>query len=114
MMSRGNQQLQSGVILCAIVTAVIHIYLSFQFVKSPDLVFLLNGLGYLLLVAALYLPIPALAAYRTPLRWLLIAYTALAIVLWILLGARTSIGYFDKLIEIALIVFLWLENQRSR
>ncbi len=114
MMSRSDQQIHYGVLLCTIMTAVIHIYLSFQFVKSPDLVFLLNGVGYLALVGALYLPIAALTAYRTPLRWLLIAYTALTIVLWILLGARTTIGYLDKLIEIALIIFAWLDYQRSR
>lgn len=113
-MSRGNQQIHYGVLLCALITAFIHIYLSFQFVKSPDIVFLLNGLGYLALIAALYLPIAALSAYRTPLRWLLIAYTALTIVLWILLGARTAVGYFDKLVEIALIIFVWLDYQRSR
>lgn len=114
MMSRSNQQIHYGVLLCTVMTAVIHIYLSFQFVKSPDAVFLLNGLGYLALVAALYIPFAALSPYRTPLRWLLIAYTALTIVLWILFGARTAIGYIDKLIEIALIIFLWLDNQRSK
>ena len=117
MMSRSQSNprlMQYGVILCAIITATIHIYLSFQFINAPDWVFLLNGLGYLALVVVLYLPVTALSAYRTPLRWLLIAYSALTIVLWILLGARTTIGYLDKLIEIALIIFLWLDSQRTR
>ncbi len=112
-MSRSNRQLQYGAILCAVVTATIHIYLSFQFVPSPDWVFLLNGIGYLVLIGALYLPLAALSPYQQPLRWILIAYTALTIVLWVLLGARTTIGYFDKLVEVALIIFLWLDNQRT-
>jgi hypothetical protein len=104
---------QIGAIASAVGTALIHIYLSFQFVERPDLIFLLNGLGYLVLTAFLYLPQSGFAAYRTPVRWLLIGYTALTIGLWVLFGARTLVGYLDKCLEVALIVFLWLDSQRS-
>ena len=46
-------------------------------------------------------------------RWALIGYTALTLFLWILLGARTSIGYIDKTIEILLILLLLVEARRS-
>jgi hypothetical protein len=42
-------------------TAIIHLYLGLSF---GDPVFVLNGLGYLALFAALYLPIAQLAQYR--------------------------------------------------
>lgn len=108
------QTTQYGIILCTVITAAIHIFLSFQFVDAPDPIFLLNGLGYLLLIAALYAPWPVLVRYRGYSRWLLIGYTALTIILWAVLGARTPIGYFDKLVEIALLLLLWLENQQQR
>src|SRR5215216_1948204 len=46
-----------------------------QFLPLPlPILFLLNGIGYLVLGAALYLP--ALQRYRRPVRWLLILFAA--------------------------------------
>jgi len=102
-----------AIILLAAITAGIHLYLSFKFPQPPDPIFLLNGLGYLLLVAALYFPHVRLLPMRRRVRWILIAYTALTVVLWIFFGARTPIGYLDKVVEVLLIGLLWLENSRS-
>jgi hypothetical protein len=41
--------------------------------------FILNDLGYITLLAALYLPIPQVARHRSAVRWVLIGYTAVAI-----------------------------------
>ena len=90
-------------------TALIHLSLNF-----PDLGFMLNGLGYLTLLAALCLPVPQVARHRDIVRWVLIGYAALTILLWILLGDRTAIGYTAKAIEVALITLLLLEARRSR
>lgn len=98
-----------GIILLTLATAIIHLTLAF-----PDAVFILNGLGYLALLAALYLPVPQLAGYRSLARWVLVGYTALTIFLWVLFGMRTPIGYIDKLIEVALISLLLIEARRSR
>lgn len=102
--------LRIGVVVLASGTAIIHLYLGL----SGFPLFVLNGLGYLALVAALYLPVPRLARYRNAVRWALIGYTALTIVLWLLVGARTPIGYADKLIEVALITLLLIEGRRAR
>lgn len=99
-----NAAVRVGVILLTLATALIHLQLNF-----PDPVFILNGLGYLTLLAALYLPVPRLARYRNAARWTLAGYTALTIILWALIGERTPIGYADKVIEIALISLLLLE-----
>jgi hypothetical protein len=101
--------LRVGIVLLTLATALIHLQLAF-----PDPAFILNGLGYLALLAALYLPVPRMARYRNIVRWVLVGFTALTILLWILLGARTPIGYIDKAIEIALILLLLLEARRSR
>lgn len=99
-----------GIIALTLGTAFIHLYLGFSGLP----LFVLNGLGYLALLMALYLPLAPLDRYRNMTRWVLIGYTALTIVLWIIIGARTSIGYMDKLIEVALIVLLVLEVRRTR
>ena len=97
-----------GIVVLTLATALIHLQLAF-----PDPAFILNGLGYLTLLAVLYLPVGRLARYRGILRWALIGYTALTIFLWIVLGARTPIGYIDKIIEILLILLLLIEARRS-
>jgi len=101
--------LRIGIVALTLATALVHLQLNF-----PDPVFILNGLGYLTLLAALFVPIPQIARYRNVVRFVLIGYAALAIFLWILIGARTTIGYIDKAIEIALISLLLIEARRSR
>ena len=102
--------LRVGVIALTIGTAMIHLYLGLQ--GFP--LFILNGLGYLTLLAALTLPIPWISDYRNLTRWVLVGYTTLTIFLWILVGARNSIGYADKIIEIVLVALLVLEASRLR
>jgi hypothetical protein len=104
-----NTALQIGIIVLTLGTALIHFRLNF-----PDPVFILNGLGYLSLLAALFLPVPQLANRRNLVRWVLVGYTALTIFLWILFGLRVPIGYVDKVIEVALIVLLLLDARRAR
>jgi len=99
-----------GIILLTVGTAVIHLYLGLR--GFP--LFVLNGLGYLGLLAALILPIPRISEYRNLVRWVLVGYTALTILLWILVGARNYIGFADKVIELALVALLVLEARRSR
>jgi hypothetical protein len=103
-----NGPLRIGVIVLTAGTATIHIYLGLQ--GFP--LFVLNGLGYLGLLAALILPIPRISDYRSLIRWVLVGYAALTIFLWILVGARNSIGYADKVIEVCLIVLLLIETRR--
>ncbi len=104
-----NDPFRIGVIVLTVGTALIHLYLGLQ--GFP--LFILNCLGYLTLLAALTLPIPRISDYRNLTRWVLVGYAALTIFLWILVGARTPIGYTDKVIELALISLLLIEARRS-
>ena len=106
--------LQVIILLAAMATALIHIRLAFQFPEGVDGVFLLNGLGYLGLVALLLLPLPALDRPRNIVRWVLIGYTLVTVLAWLFIGARSPIAYLDKAIELLLIVCLWLDWQRAR
>ena len=98
-----------GIVALTLATAAIHIVLA---IPLAMIGFYLNGVGYVALVTALYLP--PLAPYRRPFRWLLMAYTALTIILWALIGRPyATIGYVDKAIELALLVLLWIDHRRS-
>ncbi len=100
--------LQVGISVLALATAIIHFTLVF-----PSPMFILNGLGFLALLAALYAPMPALARYRSWARWALFGYTALTVLLWVFMGLRAPIGYVTKLIEVALLVLLLWEGRRK-
>jgi hypothetical protein len=98
-----------AIVALAVATALIHILLAIPLTMVG---FYLNGLGYIALATALYLP--PLARYRRALRWLLMGYTALTIILWLLIGRPyTTIGYVDKAIELALITLLWIDGRRG-
>jgi hypothetical protein len=100
--------LQFGVILLTFATAIIHLALG---IPNMMVMFILNGIGYIVLVIALYLP--ALKKQQSWIRWALIAFTAVTILGWVFVGARTTIAYADKLIEVALIVMLLLDGRKK-
>lgn len=66
------------------------------------------------LTALLYAPVRALDPYRHLIRYALIAYTALTIVMWVAFGTRGTIGYVNKVNELILISLLVVEALRSR
>lgn len=111
---------QIAIILLTVATAAVHLYLAFvimpRITSSVDIPFLLNGLGYLGLLAALYLPLGFLDPWKSLIRWVLLGYTVLTILLWVIMaGERTTLGYVTKAIEVALAILLYLESQqRSR
>ena len=104
-----------GIFLLTLATAVIHLYLAITAIGSMGfnvgvMLFILNGLGYLGLVAVLQLPIRQLARFRSAARWVLVAFTALTIVLFFVMAPTyTLIGYVDKAIEVALIALLLVD-----
>ena len=110
-MTPSSQKLRTGIIVLTVVTAAVHLYLGFQGLP----LFVLNGLGYLALLAALYLPVPQLVPYRNLVRWALVGFTLLTIVLWIVItrGSSTAVGYMDKVIEVLLVFMLLAEARQS-
>jgi hypothetical protein len=99
--------LQIVIILLVVATAIVHLQLNF-----PDVMFILNGLGYLTLLGALYLPLPQLASYRSTIRWALVAFTAVTILGWLAIGSRNLLAYTDKTIEVSLLVLLVMEARQ--
>jgi hypothetical protein len=101
-----------GIFLLTVATAGIHLYLALTAIAYMGfnvgvMLFFLNGLGYLGLLAALQLPYRPLARSQSAARWALIAFAALTIVLFFVMAPEyTIIGYVDKAIEVALIALL--------
>ncbi|MDX1415792.1 MAG: hypothetical protein R3293_16460 [Candidatus Promineifilaceae bacterium] len=111
-MSNRLGPLQYGIIVLTIITALIHLGLGVTFL--PDffgILFLLNGITYLLLLAGLYF-IPQLANRRSLIRWLLLAFTALTFVLYFAFNWPDIWGLggiVDKTVELILIVLLLID-----
>ena len=106
--------LQIGIILLAVITALIHLYLGVNGLmvgrEGPLVImFMLNFAGYIVLVTALYLP--PLQGIQSITRWVLIAYTALTVILWYLIGISHANleAYVDKLAEVVLIILLLVD-----
>jgi hypothetical protein len=98
-----------AIILLTIATAGIHFSLLF-----PDPIFILNGLGFLTLLAAYFLPLPFAKDNRSLVKWGFMGYTAVTILAWVAIGEKSwpagMMGYITVLIEIALIALLWRDN----
>ena len=104
----GNKQY--GIIGLTLATAVIHLVLAVQF---GDVLFGLNFLGYVGLLAILYPPVDLLTGYRGLARWVLMGYAALTIILYFVMNPTplgSVLGLITKAIEVALIALLWTEQ----
>lgn len=103
---------QIGIIVLTAATAVIHIALAARADVTTLIMFTLNGLGYLALLAAYFLPLPFAKDNRGLVRWALIIFTAITVLGWVFIGARSTFAYVDKAIEVVLIVLLWMDGRK--
>jgi hypothetical protein len=101
--------LRVGIAVLTLVTAAIHFSLLF-----PDPVFILNALGYLGLLAASFVPVAALERLKPLVRLAFVGYAALTLILWLVMGVRTAIGYLSVVDELALIALLLIERTQTR
>lgn len=102
-----------GIILFALATALLHISL------FPDIMFTLNGLGYIGLLVAYLLPIPFFQERHNLIWWVFVGYTVLTIVLWVIMGDKNFVagtssatGYYAKAAEVLLLAFLWADKPK--
>ncbi|RPI94477.1 MAG: hypothetical protein EHM40_06380 [Chloroflexi bacterium] len=102
-----------GIILSNLATAILHISL------WPDIMFTLNGVGYLGLLGAYFLPIPFFQQRHRLVWWALVGYTLLTIILWVVMGDKqfvagtsSATGYYAKAAEVILLAFLFADKPR--
>jgi hypothetical protein len=102
--------MQFVILLLVLATGLIHLW---KGLSDGLLMFIANGIGYLVLAAAAYLPIAALANLRMLAKWALLAFTLVTIGGWVLIGERSTIGYVDKAIEVVLVILLIVDLRRK-
>jgi hypothetical protein len=110
-------QTQIGIIVSGLATALLHLFLFTKMGFDP---IVLNGIGYIGLLGAYFLPIPFFRQKHKLVWWVLVGYTILTIILWAILGDKhfvlgmssAAIGYYAKTAEIFLLVFLWNDRKK--
>jgi hypothetical protein len=110
--------LAAGVILLTLVTVAIHFYLApIEFGTGATLfgvLFVLNGLGYLTMLAVIYAPLGFLAPFRLAARVILIVIAAASIGAYFYVGVFDTIGWVDKAVEAGLILLVLIETVSAR
>jgi hypothetical protein len=108
-----------SMLVLAIATAIIHVFLALKAFGMNDMtttiMFTLNGVGYIGLLAAYLLPLPFLSGRRGLVRWAFLAYTAVTILAWVAIGDKSlpagMLGYITKAIELVLFALLWMDKR---
>lgn len=118
---------QYTIIILVLITAFLHLAAAFDralFPDGPDPLFLLNGLGYLGLLGAFFLPIPFFQQRHKLVRWALMGFATLTIAAWIFIWviqyviingtpffSHDSIyGVPAKIVEVILLAVLWSDK----
>ena len=99
------------IIVLTLFTAFVHLVLLGLAPGHTDLLFIMNGLGYLALLGALVFRFPA--GQQALVHYAFMAYALATIIAWIAIAPeRDTLGYATKTVEVLLIVFLWLNLKR--
>jgi hypothetical protein len=115
-MSRST--LRTGIIVLGLITALVHlVILNIGFLREtgkPDLLFTLNGLGYLGLLGAFVINPSFLAGQRRAFHYAFMGFAVLTILGFLALGGTgfggrpfDPLGWATKVDEVLLILALW-------
>src|SRR6186997_861246 len=113
---------QIGIIIFTLITAFMHLAAAFDkqlFPDGPDPLFILNGLGYLGLLGAYFLPIPFFQQRHELVRRGLILFAIVTIVAWLVIWVgfsviRDGIPFFSRdsiygvPAKISEVILIWL------
>jgi hypothetical protein len=117
-----------GIVLFGLITSSLHLMAAFDkilFPGSPDPLFILNGLGFLGLVAAYFLPLRLFQARHGLVRAAFIGFVIVTILAWIVIWVgfsvlRDGLPFFDhdslygvpaKISEVCLLFLLWSDRE---
>jgi len=101
--------LRAIILVTGLITALVHLVLLNVLMGTIDPLFTLNGLGYLGLLASLFLDLPVVSKQRTLVHWAFMAFAAVTILAWVVMGRPyNALGYVTKLDELILIAALFL------
>jgi hypothetical protein len=107
--------IQYAIMFLLAVTSAMHIYLG----VLGDTLLLLNGVGYYILLLALYWPIEQTQKWRRLLSWILVLYTSVTIIGYFVVHVEMyphfdRIGLFNKAVELLLLVLMCIQMGRRR
>jgi hypothetical protein len=99
-------------IVAALVTAAVHVVLALGMLNDIlAYLFFLNALGFIGLTAMYLRPLAFFKPYHEALRWGLVGFSAVTILLWVIMNGNPDPGGVTaKLAEIALIVLLLIDR----
>jgi len=104
-----HSTLHAVIIVTTFITAIIHLVVLSYLLGAISPMFVLNGLGFLVLLAAWYYTPGFLADQRTALHIVFILYTAVTIAAWLVIGDKSDLlGIITKLDEVILVIALVL------
>lgn len=115
-----NSVLRWIIVGLTLITAAIHLFLGVGSLPNNapfGITFLLNGLGYLALLAALLFDVPFFTGRDALLHTVFIFYTALTFVLYFVFNGLAFDGplaIVSKLAEFLLIIVLFMHMQQAR
>jgi hypothetical protein len=118
------------IVLLVLATAGLHLAAAFDkilFKDGPDPTFILNGLGYLGLLGAYFLPVPFFQQHHKLVWQVLFGYVILTIVAWLVIWVGLNViaggqpffahdslyGVPAKIIELILLYVLWQDKPRA-
>ena len=109
------------IIVTGLITAAVHlVYLNFFVMEKIDVLFTLNGLGYLGLLWILFNPPGFLQGQEKLVHYVFIGYTVVTIIAFFLMGGTgfggqyfDPVGYLTKLDEAILIAALWMHMSKD-
>jgi integral membrane sensor domain MASE1 len=102
-----HSTLHAVIIVTTLVTAIIHLVVLSYLLGEISPLFVLNGLGFLVLLAAWYFTPGFLAGQRTALHIVFILYIIVTIGAWVAIGdIGDPLGIFTKLDELVLLIAL--------
>ncbi len=104
------------IVVPALITVGVHLFLGIRDLSSLfGISFVLNALGYVVLTGLYLAPLQALVPYRSLLRWGLIGFSALTIILFFVFNGLKFdvVSGITKVAELALIAILLADRGRK-
>lgn len=107
------------IIITTIITAIIHLGLAFVISGTLQILFVLNGIGYLVLLWLLLRPPAFLSGQSTLIHWLFIAFTTATIIGYFVVNGFALfepghlIDLIDKAVEVILVAALFLHWRQT-
>jgi hypothetical protein len=108
--------LRIAITILTLITAVVHLSLAFVLEGTMQILFILNGISYLVLLWALLRPPAFLRDKSTLVHLAFIAFVLTTIIGYFVVNgfkADDYLGLFDKLVEVLLVISLFLHMRQN-